>query len=172
MNKLSFKNKSKGHNFGTFAGVFTPSILTILGLIMFMRTNFIIGQAGIIWAFLILTISKAITFTTGISISAISTNTPVKGGGAYYLISRVLGPGFGSSIGLTLFIAQSLSVPFYILGFTEALTLNFPNLAPYYLLIALGTGILLFLISWICRAGEVFRITKDNRTHIKICYRI
>ena len=32
------------HAFGTFAGVFTPSILTILGVIMFMRTNFVVGQ--------------------------------------------------------------------------------------------------------------------------------
>ena len=103
------------NKFGTFGGVFTPSILTILGVIMFMRAGFVIGQAGIFYAVLILILSKLITFFTSLSIAAISTNTPVKGGGAYFLISRVLGPKFGGAIGLALFMAQAFSVPFYIL---------------------------------------------------------
>jgi hypothetical protein len=34
--------------FGTFGGVFTPSILTILGVIMYMRLPMIAGEAGLI----------------------------------------------------------------------------------------------------------------------------
>ena len=98
--------------FTTFGGVFPPSILTIFGVIMFMRAGFVIGNAGIIGALLILVLSKSITTITGLSISAIATNLDVKGGGAYYLISRTLGPEFGATIGLTLFLAQTLSVPF------------------------------------------------------------
>jgi len=33
--------------FGTFGGVFTPSILTILGVIMYLRFPMIIGQSGL-----------------------------------------------------------------------------------------------------------------------------
>ncbi|MFA7231986.1 MAG: hypothetical protein WC071_12010, partial [Victivallaceae bacterium] len=142
------KTVNSGYKFGTFGGVFTPSILTIFGLIMFMRTNYVVGSAGIIAALGILLIAESITIATGLSISVISTNTPVKGGGAYFLISRSLGPGFGSSIGLTLFIAQALSVPFYILGFAEALARNFPVLEPYYFPIVMGTGIAVFILSW------------------------
>ena len=29
---------------GTFAGVFTPSILTILGIILFLRLGYVVGQ--------------------------------------------------------------------------------------------------------------------------------
>jgi amino acid transporter len=137
------------NQFTTFGGVFTPSILTILGVIMFMRTGFVTGQAGIGAALLILLIAKVITFLTGLSISAVSTNTKVEGGGAYYLISRSLGPEFGGAIGLALFLAQALSVPFYILGFAEALTTTFPQLAPEFLLLGLFTTTMLFVINYI-----------------------
>lgn len=132
--------------FGTFGGVFTPSILTILGVIMYMRTGFVIGLAGIRDALLILLIAKSITFLTTFSISAIATNTKVKGGGAYFLISRSLGPEFGGTIGLALFLAQTLSVPFYILGFTEALITTFPAVGPYFAPIIFATAIVLFIV--------------------------
>ncbi|MBN2211830.1 MAG: amino acid permease [Sedimentisphaerales bacterium] len=134
---------------GTFGGVFTPSILTILGVIMFMRAGFTIGQAGIFNMLIILLLAKSITFLTSLSISAISTNTPVAGGGAYFLISRALGPEFGGAIGLALFSAQAISVPFYILGFTEALCRTFPHLQGHFRTIALATMALLFIITFI-----------------------
>jgi len=143
------KAELQGHNFGTFSGVFTPSILTIFGLIMFMRTSYVVGHAGIYCAIGILLVATCITFSTGLSISAISTNTPVKGGGAYFLISRALGPGFGSSIGIALFAAQALSVPFYIFGFSEALIRGYELSEDLYLWIALGTGVTLFVVTWV-----------------------
>lgn len=135
--------------FSTFGGVFTPSILTIFGVIMFMRAGFVVGQAGIRNALIILAISKAITLLTTFSISAIATNTEVKGGGAYFLISRTLGPEFGGSIGLALFMAQALSVPFYLLGFAEAVGTTFPALEPYFLHIAFASLIALFLVAFV-----------------------
>lgn len=107
--------------FGTFDGVFTPCVLTILGVIMFMRTGFVVGHAGLWLSVVILLVSKAITGLTSLSLSAISTNTEVRGGGVYFMISRALGPDFGGTIGLTLFIAQAVGVSFYVIGFTEAL---------------------------------------------------
>ena len=124
---------SRSNKFGTFGGVFTPSILTILGAIMFMRAGFVVGEAGLKSALAILIGSTAITLLTSLSISAVSTNMPVRGGGAYFLISRVLGAETGGALGLVLFFAQALSVPFYILGFSEAIVLAIPSLAPYFL---------------------------------------
>ncbi len=141
-------DSNSGHNFGTFTGVFLPSILTIFGLIMFMRLGYVIGNAGILGALIILLIAKSITFSTGLSISSISSNTPVSEGGAYFLISRSLGSGFGGAIGIALFLAQAISIPFYILGFTEALIYIFPWFAQYYLEVGLAVAILLFIISW------------------------
>ena len=141
--------KGSGYAFGTFGGVFTPSILTIFGLIMFMRANYVVGNAGIVHSLIILALSTGISLLTGLSLSAISTNTPVAGGGAYFLISRVLGPSFGTAIGLALFVAQALSVPFYILGFSEALLGSFPVPAAYFRAACLITVAVLFVVTWV-----------------------
>jgi len=105
---------------GTFAGVFTPSILTILGIILFLRTGFVVGNAGLAKALIIIGIATAVSVLTSISLAAIATNMEVKGGGDYYLISRTLGLEFGGAIGVVLFLAQSVSVGFYAIGFGEA----------------------------------------------------
>lgn len=140
---------SSRNKFGTFGGVFTPSILTIFGVIMFMRANYVIGQAGIIQAVAILFIAKAITLLTSLSVSAIATNMQVRGGGAYFMISRVLGPEFGGAIGIALFFAQALSVPFYLLGFSEALVRSYPAMEPHFQTLAIVSGIILFAVSYI-----------------------
>ncbi|MAT13760.1 MAG: hypothetical protein CMJ46_00635, partial [Planctomyces sp.] len=67
--------------FGTFGGVFTPCTLTILGVIMFLRFGQVVGQAGVLYALFIVAASKLITSLTTLSLSAIATNTRVKGGG-------------------------------------------------------------------------------------------
>ena len=133
---------NKSVKFGTFAGVFTPSILTIFGVIMFMRANFVTGDAGIINA-----LAQFITFLTTFSVGAISTNMQVEGGGAYYMVSRVLGAEFGGAIGIALFLAQVISITFYLLGFTEAITVAFPATADYFMYIGLAAAIILFAIA-------------------------
>jgi len=132
-----------------FGGVFTPSILTILGVIMFIRAGYVIGEAGIFQALLILIIAKGITSLTALSVSAVSTNTPVQGGGAYFLISRSLGPELGGAIGLALFCAQSFSVPFHLLGFTEAIVRAFPVLTSHFQVIALTASAAIFIIAYV-----------------------
>jgi len=143
------KQGSTRNRFGTFGGVFTPAILTILGVIMFMRANFVVGEAGVLGALSILIIAKSITFITSLSISAVSTNMRVRGGGFYFLISRVLGVEYGGAIGIALFSALALSVPFYILGFAEALVRSYPGLVPYFQVITMGTAIILFALVFI-----------------------
>ncbi len=114
--------------FGTFGGVFTPNVLTILGVIMFLRFGQITGQAGVVHTLLILLLAKSITTLTAVSLAAIATNTRVKGGGAYYLISRSLGVEFGGGIAFVFFMAQAVSVAMYVIGFSEAITAAFPEL--------------------------------------------
>lgn len=113
--------------FGWFAGVFTPSILTILGVVMYMRLGWVTGQAGLGGTLLIVFIAHVITFSTALSVASIATNRTVGAGGAYYMISRALGAPAGAAIGIPLFLAQALSVTFYIVGFTESLLQLFPE---------------------------------------------
>ncbi|MEW6053970.1 MAG: Na-K-Cl cotransporter [Nitrospirota bacterium] len=114
------EKEKTGYQFGTFKGVFTPSILTILGVIMYLRFGWVIGNVGLVSTLIIVTISTSITFFTALSVSALSTNMRVKGGGAYYIISRTLGIETGAAIGLPLYLAQALGISFYIVGFAES----------------------------------------------------
>ncbi len=111
---------ARSNKFGTFGGVFTPSILTILGVIMYMRLPMIIGQAGL-WATLgIIAVAHIISITTGLSVSSIATDKKVKAGGTYYIISRSLGLPIGGTLGLALFVGLSFSVSLYLIGFAES----------------------------------------------------
>ncbi len=113
---------------GTFLGVFTPSILTILGVILFLRTGWVVGNAGIVGAIAIVVIAHVVTFATALSIGAVATNMRVGAGGAYYMISRSLGVEIGAAIGIPLFLAQALSVALYAFGLAESLQLIWPEI--------------------------------------------
>ncbi len=119
--------------FGTFAGVFTPTTLTILGVIMYIRQPWVVGNAGIIGALAILLISVAITFTTALSLSSITTNVRIGAGGAFSIISKSLGLEIGGAIGIPFYIAQALAVAMYVFGFREGLVSILPNLNPLLL---------------------------------------
>ncbi len=116
----------KGYQFGTFKGVFTPSILTILGVIMYLRFGWVLGNVGLAETLLIVTIATLITFFTGLSLSALATNMKVGGGGAYFMISRSLGLEIGAAVGIPLFFAQSIGISFYVTGFSESLVQILP----------------------------------------------
>ncbi len=115
--------------FGTFGGVFTPCTLTILGVIMFLRFGEVVGNAGVLHAIVIVLTAKLITLLTALSLSATATNTRVKGGGAYYLISRSLGIEFGGAIGVVFYVSQAIAAALYVMGFTEALLAVIPALS-------------------------------------------
>lgn len=112
--------------FGTFGGVFTPSILTILGVIMYLRFPMIIGQSGLWVTIGIILVAHLISVTTGLSVASIATDKKVKTGGTYYMISRSLGLPIGGTLGLALFAGLSFSVSLYLIGFAESF-LNYFN---------------------------------------------
>ena len=111
----------KQKKFGAFAGVFTPSVLTILGVIMYMRLGWVVGNAGLITALVIIIISHVISVTTGLSISSVATDKKIKTGGIYYILSRSLGFPMGGAIGIALFIGTALGISLYLVGFAESL---------------------------------------------------
>lgn len=147
MNK---NHTQKSAQLGTFAGVFTPSILTILGIILFLRLGYIVGTAGLAQTLIVLVFANSISVLSSLSLAAIATNLQVKIGGIYYLISRTLGYAFGGAIGIVLFLAQSISIGFYCLGFAEILA---PSLPESFVLgvqeLAGCTIIFLCLLAWL-----------------------
>lgn len=113
---------------GTFGGVFTPSLLTLLGVIMYLRFGWVVGNVGLIGTLIIVTVAMSITFLTALSIAAIATDQRVRIGGAYYMISRSLGIESGGAIGIPLYLAQALSIALYTVGFAESVVDTFPML--------------------------------------------
>uniref|UniRef100_A0A7N8WM32 Solute carrier family 12 member 3 n=1 Tax=Mastacembelus armatus TaxID=205130 RepID=A0A7N8WM32_9TELE len=108
-------------------------MLNIWGVMLFIRMSWIVGQAGIGLTIAIILMATLVTTITGLSTSAIATNAfilksylsainpvcPCCPGGAYYLISRSLGPEFGGSIGLIFAFANAVAVAMYVVGFAE-----------------------------------------------------
>jgi amino acid transporter len=117
-----------GAGLGTFLGVFLPTILTILGVMMYLRLGAVVGHAGLGKSIGIILIANAITLITAFSFSSVATNIRVGVGGAYYIISRSLGLETGGAIGLPLFLSQAFSVTLYAYGLAEAATLLWPAL--------------------------------------------
>ncbi|XP_074525687.1 solute carrier family 12 member 2 [Halichoeres trimaculatus] len=105
--------------FGWVKGVLIRCMLNIWGVMLFIRMSWIVGQAGIGLTIAIILMATLVTTITGLSTSAIATNGFVRGGGAYYLISRSLGPEFGGSIGLIFAFANAVAVAMYVVGFAE-----------------------------------------------------
>ncbi|MEJ2003936.1 MAG: Na-K-Cl cotransporter, partial [Cyclobacteriaceae bacterium] len=142
----------------TFEGVFTPSILTILGVIMYLRFGWVVGNVGLIGTLIIVTLSTSITFLTALSIAAIATNQNVKTGGAYYKIIRSLGIESGGAVGIPLYIAQALSVALYTIGFAESIAIVFPqvNQVAVGLIVTVVVGALAMLSARIALRSQFF----------------
>ncbi|XP_076849756.1 solute carrier family 12 member 1 [Brachyhypopomus gauderio] len=105
--------------FGWIKGVLVRCMLNIWGVMLFIRLSWVFGQAGSGLGIIIILLSMVVTTLTCLSMSAICTNGVVRGGGAYYLISRSLGPEFGGSIGLIFAFANAVAVAMYVVGFSE-----------------------------------------------------
>lgn len=145
--KLGHRHRSleEPKKLGTFSGVFVPTSLNVLSILMFLRFGFILGQAGLLgilgdysselWlnagqmanqsAIGLLALSYLINLVTTMSLSAIATNGTVRGGGAYYLISRSLGPEFGGSIGVVFYLGLVFNTGMNAVGLVDCFTQNF-----------------------------------------------
>ncbi|HHZ98455.1 MAG TPA: Na-K-Cl cotransporter, partial [Candidatus Marinimicrobia bacterium] len=128
--------------FGTFEGVFTPTILTILGAIMYLRLGWVVGNAGFGGALVIILLAKLVTVTTGLAIASMASNIKIGHGGSYAIISRSLGLEIGGAVGIPLYLSQALGGAMYIIGFTEAWMAIFPHHSP----LQVGGIVLAFLL--------------------------
>ncbi|KAL7847600.1 hypothetical protein AOLI_G00223180 [Acnodon oligacanthus] len=144
--------ESKGVvKFGWVKGVLVRCMLNIWGVMLFIRMTWIVGQAGVVYSCVIVAMATVVTTITGCSTSAIATNGFVRGGGAYYLISRSLGPEFGGSIGLIFAFANAVAVAMYVVGFAETVvellgTANLVMLDPINDVRIIGTITVLILL--------------------------
>ncbi|KAK3288589.1 hypothetical protein CYMTET_3954 [Cymbomonas tetramitiformis] len=143
----------------TFRGVFVPCVISMFGVILFLRVGWTVGQLGLVGAFAVLALCASVTFLTAISICCISTNGNMRGGGIYYMTSRSLGPEFGGSIGIIFFMANLLSASLYLKGLAEQLCTDYidsaiinPTTNAYWNEVLVATVALVFCMG-VCFVG-------------------
>ncbi|MDD4202626.1 MAG: amino acid permease [Candidatus Omnitrophica bacterium] len=141
--------------FGTFEGVFTPTFLSILGVVMYLRLGWVVGSVGLIGAIGIIVLANLITLFTCLSISSITTNIRIGTGGAYSIISKSLGLEVGGAVGLPLYFSQAISVAFYVVGFAECWETIFPQ---HNISIVIYTAWFILLIISYASARLAFRV--------------
>ncbi|CAG9565866.1 unnamed protein product [Danaus chrysippus] len=155
--------------FGWIKGVLMRCLLNIWGVMLFLRLSWVVGQAGIAQASLLILTTSVVTTITALSMSAISTNGVIKGGGTYYMISRSLGPEFGGSIGLIFSMANAVACAMYVVGFAESLITLIPETAYMVdknwdqaiygcITIVLLTGIVMVGMEWEAKAQIVLLV--------------
>lgn len=106
--------------------------------------------------------SYAINLITTFSLSAIASNGTVRGGGAYYLISRSLGPEFGGSIGVVFYLGFVFNTGLNAVGLIDCVKLNFgaqsgnwAQVLPESLwFLYLWSTVVLLICTGICLAGS------------------
>ncbi|XP_048836892.1 solute carrier family 12 member 9 [Brienomyrus brachyistius] len=118
-------SKSRPQKLSTFFGVVIPTLLSMFSVVVFLRIGFVVGQCGLYQTFAMLFVAYFIISMTVLSVCAISTNGALDAGGAYYMISRALGPEFGGSLGIMFFFANVCGSALYVLGLVEAVLSTF-----------------------------------------------
>ncbi|XP_060804518.1 bumetanide-sensitive sodium-(potassium)-chloride cotransporter [Amyelois transitella] len=155
--------------FGWIKGVLMRCLLNIWGVMLFLRLSWVVGQAGIVQSIVLIMTTSVVTTITALSMSAISTNGVIKGGGTYYMISRSLGPEFGGSIGLIFSMANAVACAMYVVGFGESLITLIPETAYMVskswdqaiygcITIVLLTGIVMVGMEWEAKAQIVLLV--------------
>jgi len=115
------------NKFGTYLGVYRPTILTLFGVIMYIRMGWVVGNAGLLGALGVLLLTFVITGTAALALSSVATNIRLRAGGVFALVSQSLGLEAGGAIGVPLYLAQSMGAALYIYGFAEGWQFLFPT---------------------------------------------
>ncbi|CDW54508.1 solute carrier family 12 [Trichuris trichiura] len=118
----AFKPPDAKVKFGWIRGVLIRCILNILGATLYLRLGWVAGHAGIALGTVIVLFSTLITTLTALSMCALCTNGEIKGGGAYFMLSRSLGPEFGGSMGMIFGLADATYAAMNVIGFAETIS--------------------------------------------------
>jgi solute carrier family 12 (sodium/potassium/chloride transporter), member 2 len=113
--------------YGGVEGVFVPTLVTILGTVLFLRTGWVAGNAGVAGSVLIIVVAFVITGCAALSLASFSTNNPPGEGGVYAAVGQSLGVEAAGAVGLPLYLAKSTVVAFYVFGFRDGWARLFPG---------------------------------------------
>lgn len=107
--------------FGTWDGVFTSVMINIFGVIVFLRSGWMVAQAGILNGILIILATVTLALISVLAAVGICERCRVESGGVYFLIAHTLGSRFGGSLGLLYCFGQAVGCALNVLGFGESM---------------------------------------------------
>ncbi|XP_070556312.1 solute carrier family 12 member 8-like [Ptychodera flava] len=111
--------------FGTWDGVFTSCMINIFGVVIFLRTGWVVGNAGIGLSILIVAITILAALIAALSAIGVCERCHVQSGGVYFLVSHVLGTRVGGTVGILYSFGQTVACALYCTGFGESVSETF-----------------------------------------------
>nr|XP_027316852.2 solute carrier family 12 member 8 isoform X2 [Anas platyrhynchos] len=143
--------------FGTWDGVFTSCMINIFGVVLFLRTGWLVGNTGVVMGMFLVSFVVLVALVTVLSGIGVCERCSIGSGGVYSMISTVLGGQVGGTIGFLYIFGQCVAGAMYITGFAESIAdvLSLSNIwavRGISLAVLLGLlGINLAGVKWIIR---------------------
>ncbi|KAM8855548.1 solute carrier family 12 member 8 isoform 2-T2 [Spinachia spinachia] len=106
--------------FGTWDGVFTTCMINIFGVVLFLRTGYLVGNTGVLLGMLLVSLVVLVALVTVMSGIGVCEHCGVGSGGIYSMISIVLGGRLGGTVGLLYVFGQCVAGAMYLTGFSES----------------------------------------------------
>lgn len=134
--------------FGTWDGVFTSCMLNIFGVVIFLRTGWMVGYAGIWLSLVIIILTLLVALGPALSAIGICERTHVESGGVYFLLAHVLGQRSGGTIGILYSFGMAVSISLFCAGFGESMaeTTGWDNTWAVRIIGLITSLILLFVV--------------------------
>ncbi|XP_041057600.1 solute carrier family 12 member 8 isoform X2 [Carcharodon carcharias] len=143
--------------FGTWDGVFTTCMINIFGVVLFLRTGWLVGNTGVLLGMFMVTLVVLVALVTVLSGIGVWERCSLGNGGVYSMLSTVLGGRVGGTFGFLYVFGQCVAGAMFITGFAESIAdlLNLSNIwavRGISLAVLLGLlGINLAGVKWIIR---------------------
>uniref|UniRef100_A0A4W3HPW4 Solute carrier family 12 member 8 n=1 Tax=Callorhinchus milii TaxID=7868 RepID=A0A4W3HPW4_CALMI len=107
--------------FGTWDGVFTSCMINIFGVVLFLRTGWLVGNTGVLLGMFMVTLVVSVALVTVLSGIGVWERCSLGSGGVYSMLSTVLGGRVGGTFGLLYVFGQCVTGAMYITGFAESI---------------------------------------------------
>ncbi|XP_007447666.1 PREDICTED: solute carrier family 12 member 8 [Lipotes vexillifer] len=108
--------------FGTWDGVFTSCMINIFGVVLFLRTGWLVGNTGVLVGVFLVSFVALVALVTVLSGIGVGEHCDVGTGGVYSMIAAALGRQTGGAIGLLYVFGQCVAGAMYITGFAESIS--------------------------------------------------
>ncbi|KAI4579133.1 hypothetical protein MJG53_001008 [Ovis ammon polii x Ovis aries] len=92
--------------FGTWDGVFTSCLINIFGVVLFLRTGWLVGNTGVLMGVFLVSFVALVALVTVLSGIGVAEHCGVGRGGVYSMVAAVLGGQTGGAIGLLYVFGQ------------------------------------------------------------------